>query len=204
MHTITAIDRPILVGALNAALTSASKDCTRPHMHGVLLETTETGIRFVSTDGHRLTQIDTANIGEWDHKAGEKHLLPRKDVETLVKALRGVALSYADPITVNVDGSMLKFHHVLGRAELGIQPSDESFPPYAKVIPPKQDTGTNGTNRIGWNPNYMADVAKVAKFCGNTKSGGVEVSIAGECDPVRLDISNGEASAIVVIMPMRV
>jgi DNA polymerase III sliding clamp (beta) subunit (PCNA family) len=60
------------------------------------------------------------------------------------------------------------------------------------------------TQSIGWNPAYMADVAKVAKFAASSASGGVKASFGGDRDPIRIDMENGNASAIVVIMPMRV
>lgn len=207
-----AMDRPKLVGALSAVLPSASKDETRPHMAAVLVETLpDDGIvRFVSTDGHRLTKLDVQAFPEWEVQAAEL-LLPRDKVEALVKALRARQKGHPELITVSAEGRSVTFKNEVSGDSTGFTSADENFPPYDKVIP-DYSNGYNdrgeaigGKIPIGFNAKYMADVAKVAAFCANGTSGGVKASFGGNRDPIRIDMANAEvgASAVVVIMPMR-
>ena len=211
-HTKFAIERDTLVKALTAVMTSASKDETRPHLAAVLVETRPDDglIRFVSTDGHRLTRLDVPAFPEWNVDAAEL-VLPAKKVEALIKALRGARQSYPEPITVSADGRSVTFRNEVTADVTGFSASDETFPPYEKVIPdytnkPVRSSGrakaVGGGVPIGFNPAYMADVAKVAKFAAGT-SGGVKASFGTSVDPIRIDLDNGEVSAVVVIMPMR-
>jgi len=208
------MDRQIFVKALSAVTPTASKDWTRPHLAGVLLETRpEDGIvRLVTTDGHRLTKLDVAALPDWDLQPAEL-LMPIGEVEALIKSLRGKAQSYTEPVTASVKGGEITFRNVITKRSTGFALADEKFPPYAKVIPDyankarsSSDELVGGKVGIGFNARYMADVQKVAAFCANETSGGVKASFGGNRDPIRIDMENADvsASAIVVIMPMRI
>jgi DNA polymerase III sliding clamp (beta) subunit (PCNA family) len=202
------MERGQLVGALKAVMPSASADLTRPHLAGVLLETLpdQSLARFVTTDGHRLTRLDVALHPEFEApKAATKVLLPHDSVKGLIATLKSTARDAKHPINISIAGNgSVKFDDPCNCSSSSVQGADENFPPYDKVIPKERKAGDNGTALIGWNPRYMADVAKVAAFAGNSASGGVKASFGGDRDPIRIDMCNGNASAIVVIMPMRV
>jgi len=188
-------------------MSSASADETRPHLAGVLLETrtADNTIRFVSTDGHRLTLLDVPALPDFDTVDGS-HLLPYREVKALIGMLRakGPKLGHVDPITIGIDDGRVMFTRLMDASSSTIKPADETFPPYAKVIPNYSAKGGKGTPVIGWNARYMADVQKVAKHFANEKSGGVKASFGGDRDPVRIDMDCAAGKATVVIMPMRI
>ena len=130
-NTIAAIDRTILKQALDAVMTSASSDETRPNLAGVLLETDPKAglLRFVSTDGHRLTKLETAANPEFEVKAGSV-LLPYRDVKALIGVLRskGPAASYPEPFTIRVNDGRVGFHGVIDGSVTEIKAADATVP----------------------------------------------------------------------------
>lgn len=205
--TLAAIDRTALKNALDAVMSSASADETRPHLAGVLLETIakDNVIRFVSTDGHRLTRLDVPALPDSD-TVDSSHLLPYREAKALIGVLRskGPKPCYLEPIEIKFGSGRVTFEHVIDGSSTAIKPADEQFPPYSKVIPDYETKGSQGTPVIGWNARYMADVQKVAKHFANEKSGGVKASFGGDRDPVRIDMDCAAGKATVVIMPMRI
>lgn len=119
----TSLDRAVLLGLIARTGYSMSDDDTRPHLSALLLEAGTA--RAVSTDGHRLSVADGASAG---------------DVETVLIPARGVAevkrcLDAASGAEVGfgVSGGCAFFR--AGDVVLSVKLADESFPPYAKVIP---------------------------------------------------------------------
>ena len=70
----------------------------------------------------------------------------------------------------------------------------------------REQSDDTGTNSIGLNPAYLGDVGKTAKHLVDGKVPGVKFTLAGEFEPVRIDLRNNtyEIDTAIVIMPMRI
>lgn len=170
----TYIDVSVAVAAALAAF--ASKDATRPHI-GVGIDQGA----LAATDGHRLVLFNDAAVRP---KLAHEHLAqgkvwPRAHVETLVKVAKA---QKADTIRLEL-------------AQAG-----GGFPPAWQVVP-GYGMEARADASIGVNPDYLADLGKVAKACGSPN---VELAqVKGELDPVGFMVKGHEHTARVVIMPVR-
>jgi DNA polymerase III subunit beta len=83
------VTEPITMGedalhrAIVAVIDCVSTEETRYYLNGVYIHPTETGLRTVATDGHRLAVYDTASAWPFDPV-----IVPRKTVAILSRALR--------------------------------------------------------------------------------------------------------------------
>lgn len=157
----------------------ASKDDTRPL--GV-------GLRdgaLCATDGHRLVRFERGYGYQFNDGTGpldrhEGKLWSRAYVETAVKVARAqklasVRLPYADML------------------------ADYVMPPVSQVVP---DAGFEARNPVGFNPDYIGDLALVCKACDC--KGAMLSGLRGELDPIRFEIGGTEFKATALVMPMRI
>jgi len=212
------LERGTIHGALKAVLATASADETRPHLCGVLVEIKASTsarlatMRLVTTDGHRLTRLDVS-LPTDSNPVDSSVMLPTASVVSLLKALSPKKANANHPIELELipgeprQPSTVRFTNLIDGSSTAFRTTDPdyTFPPYDKVIPAKREQAENeGTNSIGLNARYLADLAVVANFASSDKHGGVRLTVAGDRDPVRVDMTNGTAEAVVVIMPMRI
>jgi len=134
----------------------------------------------------------------------------------MLRTVKGSARDKALPamLTFDVNSVMVQPIGPDGSSEVTLPTvADVNFPPYDKVVPardkaaptrPDSTFGVVGPAIMGLNASYLSDAGKALKVFANDKSGGVEFRAWGPREPVRLDASNGEASATVIIMPMRI
>lgn len=110
--------------AIDTTSFAMSKEDMRPAMTGTLLEFSEEGLRFVTTDGHRLVKFVNKKITS---KKESQHIIPERAVSVLSKQL---------------SESDVKFY--LSKTHLLVQFSDidfisrligEKYPAYNSVIP---------------------------------------------------------------------
>jgi DNA polymerase-3 subunit beta len=99
----------------------------RYYLNGLLLEVDATGIRGVSTDGHRLARFDLLVALEWD---GEKCsvIVPYK---TVMELRRQVSVS-ASPVRIAVGDRAIRFE--IGDLVTTSKLIDGRFPEYERVI----------------------------------------------------------------------
>lgn len=125
-----------------------STEETRYYLNGVFLHRSETKLRAVATDGHRLARVD---VDAPDGSDGMPPVIvPRKTVALVVSNLLG----YADEVRVRVNATKIVF--TAGPWQLVSKLIDGTFPDYGRVIP-------QGNNNIATLPTreFMASVDRV-------------------------------------------
>ena len=126
-HDVKPVELPgaALATALGRVLPTAGTDESRAYLNSVLLETTATGYRLVTTDGHRLTLVDVPAEGL---QPGDTVLLPLQAATALARLASGatsVTLAWTPSrVVCGVPGHTLAVPAV-----------DATFPPYAQVVP---------------------------------------------------------------------
>ena len=103
-----------------------SKEEMRPAMMGTLLEFEEEGLRFVATDGHRLSNLLKKTI-KVDTPIEEKYIVPEKAISVLQKIL--------DDKDIKVFMSNTHISFKLNDIELISRLIGQKYPEYRSVIP---------------------------------------------------------------------
>ncbi len=101
-----------------------SKEEMRPAMMGTLLDFEEEGLRFVATDGHRLSNLLKKNI---KLESGSQYIVPERAVSVLLKIL--------DQKDVKVFMSKTHMSFSLNDIELITRLIGQKYPDYQSVIP---------------------------------------------------------------------
>jgi DNA polymerase-3 subunit beta len=101
-----------------------SKEDMRPAMTGTLLEFTEDGLRFVTTDGHRLVKYVNKNIKT---TVEEQYIIPERAISVLSKLLGET------DVKIFFSKTHLSFH--IGDIEFITRLIGEKYPAYNSVIP---------------------------------------------------------------------
>jgi DNA polymerase III subunit beta len=110
--------------AIDQTSFAMSKEDMRPAMTGTLLEFTEDGLRFVTTDGHRLVKYIYKNIKS---SGEEQYILPERAISVLTKLL-----SDSD-VKIYFSKTNISFH--IGDLEFITRLIGEKYPSYSSVIP---------------------------------------------------------------------
>ena len=155
---LTTINSETLHTLLKGGMVASGKDKTLPILNSVRMEIREPLVRVVSTDRYRLV------IGDVDMHEGTRmeigaFNLPLDSVKDLVKMLPvkrdsgDVVIELSDDekyVSFTYDGTDGKWNreYLLLTGE---------FPRYESLIP----TVFEGTDRINFNPSFMADIAKL-------------------------------------------
>jgi DNA polymerase III subunit beta len=110
--------------AIDQTAFAMSKEDMRPAMTGTLLEFSEAGLRFVTTDGHRLVKYVNKSIVA---KESEQYILPERAVSVLSKQLSdGNVKFYLSKTNIAFELDDLEFiTRLIG----------EKYPAYNSVIP---------------------------------------------------------------------
>jgi len=108
-------------------------DETRPHIAGAFFECENKKVRMVATNGHMLCKVKynldkKSELNKFDCKA----IIPNKGLSEL-KALIDKTKTDSMNIWISLSGRNMFFKH--GNNTLSIRITDETFPPYNKVIP---------------------------------------------------------------------
>lgn len=124
------IDATAFRYALDAAAVTISTEETRYYLNGIFFEPVDGHLRMVSTDGHRLTQVDCPDI-PWER---DGLILPRVTVAQLRKDLKGV-----DKIQIAYSADATCLRIVTPKWSLITKLIDGTFPNYRRVIPQNVD-----------------------------------------------------------------
>ena len=110
--------------AIDQTSFAMSKEDMRPAMTGTLLEFSEDGLRFVTTDGHRLVKLVNKNI-----KSGteEQYIIPERAISVLSKLLGET------DVKIYLSKTNISFH--IGDLEFISRLIGEKYPAYNSVIP---------------------------------------------------------------------
>lgn len=110
--------------ALEKTAFAMSKEEMRPAMMGTLFEFEEEGLRFVTTDGHRLSNLLMKNINP---NLTDQYIVPERAISVLLKIV--------DEKEVKVFLSKSHISFVLSDIELITRLIAQKYPDYASVIP---------------------------------------------------------------------
>jgi DNA polymerase III subunit beta len=147
---------------------SISGDETRAHLNSALFECDKGIARMVTTDGHRLSKMETKVEGL---DAQTTMLIPLKAVTELKKLL--------DEVTDNRDTTMITIAQTgpnaffkLGGIRFSVKLVDAQFPPYEAVIPAMTDRAVR-TPRI-----QFREALKAVSLAASDRTGGVKLGVA--------------------------
>ncbi len=101
-----------------------SKEDMRPAMTGTLLEFSDEGLRFVTTDGHRLVKLVNKNIKS---ESEEQYVVPERAISVLSKLLG------ENDVKIYLSKTNISFH--IGDLEFISRLIGEKYPSYNSVIP---------------------------------------------------------------------
>ena len=110
--------------AIDQTSFAMSKEDMRPAMTGTLLEFASEGLRFVTTDGHRLVRLIYKNIKT---STEEQYIVPERAISVLSKLL-----SETD-VKIYLGKSHISF--IIGDVEFSSRLIAEKYPAYSSVIP---------------------------------------------------------------------
>ncbi len=110
--------------ALDQTSFAMSKEDMRPAMTGTLFEFSQEGLRFVSTDGHRLVKFVNKNITS---ATDEQYIVPERAISVLSKLLDDTDVKFY----------LIKSHvsFLIGDLEFISRLIGEKYPAYNSVIP---------------------------------------------------------------------
>jgi len=115
-----------LKNAFDTTSFAMSKEEMRPAMMGTLLEFEEEGLRFVATDGHRLSNLLKKTIKS-ETEITDKYVLPEKAISVLQKIL--------DDKDIKMYMSNTHISFKLNDIELITRLISQKYPEYRSVIP---------------------------------------------------------------------
>ena len=110
--------------AIDQTSFAMSKEDMRPAMTGTLLEFTSEGLKFVTTDGHRLVRLVYKNV-----KSGseDQYIIPERAISVLSKLLGET------DVKIFLGKSHITF--IIGDVEFSTRLIGEKYPAYSSVIP---------------------------------------------------------------------
>ncbi|WPU65401.1 DNA polymerase III subunit beta [Peredibacter starrii] len=152
---------------INKTSHAISTDETRLYLNGIYLQMTDSKLRAVAIDGHRLALLDTHEfIGE-NKFLVDGVIVPRKGISELKK----IADTYPeDDVSISLDDSFM-FVNARNEYYLSIRLIAREYPKYQTVIPSKT------TNRFHIDRNAILNAVKRIKILSNEKTNGVKLNI---------------------------
>lgn len=152
---------------INKTSHAISTDETRLYLNGIYLQMTDSKLRSVAIDGHRLALLDTHEfIGE-NKFLTDGVIVPRKGISELKK----IADTYPDDdVAISLDDSFM-FVNARNEYYLSIRLIAREYPKYQTVIPSKT------TNRFLIDRNAVLNAVKRIKILSNEKTNGVKFNI---------------------------
>ena len=153
---------------INKTSHAISTDETRLYLNGIYLQMSDSKLRAVAIDGHRLALLDTHEfIGENKFLA-DGVIVPRKGISELKK----IADTYPeDDAAISLDDSFM-FVNARNEYYLSIRLIAREYPKYQTVIPSKT------TNRFHIDRNAILNAVKRIKILSNEKTNGIKLNVA--------------------------
>ncbi len=152
---------------INKTSHAISTDETRLYLNGIYFQLSESKLRAVAIDGHRLALLDTHEfIGE-NKFLVDGVIIPKKGISELKK----IADSYPeDEVSISLDDSFM-FVNARNEYYLSIRLIAREYPKYQTVIPAKT------TNRFHIDRNAVLNAVKRIKILSNEKTNGIKFNI---------------------------
>ncbi|MDR3142547.1 MAG: DNA polymerase III subunit beta [Tannerellaceae bacterium] len=107
----------------------AADDFLRPIVNGVFIESGDTGVNYVATDGHRLAVVEHLRDG----MPKLSFVLPAQ----AVSVLKSIVQRYAEEVSITLGRSNVKFE--AGDFQIVSVPQEGKYPNYRSVIPKEND-----------------------------------------------------------------
>jgi len=167
--TFAQLDASLLGELIGHTQYSMSADDTRPHLAGALFEGDGKLVRMVTTDGHRLSKAET-RLPDGSPMLNFTMLVPNKGIAELKRLIEDAKTDAkgeegAATIGIATTGGNAFFRRA--DVQLSVKLADEQFPPYAKVIPQKQD------RRVVTPRARLVEALRRISLVASDKSGGV-------------------------------
>lgn len=161
--------------ALDQTAFAMSKEDMRPAMTGTLLEFSQEGLRFVSTDGHRLVKfINKMFVSD----VQEQYIIPERAISVLLKSLGD------QDVKIYLSKTYASFH--INELEFITRLIGEKYPAYNSVIPMENE------NVLTVNRTELLSTVKRMMLFSNSNSKQVKFSITGNAlDVSAEDIDHG-------------
>jgi len=177
--SVIPIDAEILRRSLELTLLAASTDEVRFALYGVCVERRDNMLRFVASDGHRLSMVSRAVKGV---RPDKRVLIPRKAVAEMLKVLDAASGE------VQIGFSDRRVTLTVGDVELSTGTIKEEFPSYESVL--REDSPLVMTVPAGRWAKALRRVAIVAE----ERSNGVRMELSeGKLDLFAANREVGEA-----------
>ncbi|PIE06217.1 MAG: DNA polymerase III subunit beta [Sorangium cellulosum] len=160
----------LLSRLINQTQFSISTDETRAHLNSALFEWDGNRVRMVTTDGHRLTKVESEVP---DRKAAVTMLIPYKAIGELRKlteesrALEGK--SGTSMVTIAQSGPNAFFG--IGDTKFSVKLVDAQFPAYQQVIPQTTE------RRVRAPRAALVDALRAVSLAASDRTGGIKLSI---------------------------
>ena len=192
--TVKALDFSDL---LTGAALAAHKKTDLPSINAVNLSASDCYLMAAATDRYRLI---TGELGLDDSAATlDASLIPLAAVKRIAAAIKGLpkAGTYSpNLVTISRAGDILTVQ--IGSDTLSINLEGGSFPKYSHLFP----ADPVAVNNIGFNPAYMADIAKIPT--SNRAGAIVNLTLHGENKPATFTVPHDSIKWRGLLMPMRV
>lgn len=182
----------VLRRALESTDFAISSEETRYYLNGVFVHTVtehETGedvLRFVATDGHRLSRVSIpAPAGSFSMPPS---IIPRKAVKVLLGELKRKALKNTGTVFLDFAAGQIRFR-LPGCVEITTKAIDGSFPDYARVTP------LGNPHRVAVDSSAMAAAVKGVLNVSSERGRAVKLSILGfgGLGEIGLSVTNPDA-----------
>jgi len=149
--------------AIDQTSFAMSKEDMRPAMTGTLFEFASDGLRFVTTDGHRLVKFVNKNLKS---EKEEQYIVPERAISVLSKLLND-----AD-VKIYFSKSNASFH--IGDIEFVTRMIGEKYPAYSSVIPLENE------NKLYVNRSELNSTIKRMMLFSSSSSKQVKLSISND------------------------
>lgn len=174
------IDGKELNRLLSKSAVAMSHDEVRYFLNGVYLHSHEGTLRAVTTDGHRLAQIDSAVDAEL-----EGVIIPRKAVAELVKQLG------SGDTTLKVSNGKISVD--MGDTVVSTKTIDGTFPDYKRVIPQQGDFTVKGDAK------ELKQASELVSLVSGERTKAVRVSVDGDKCTLSVDTGQDKAEESVTV-----
>ncbi|MBT6325716.1 MAG: DNA polymerase III subunit beta [Bdellovibrionales bacterium] len=158
----------LLLEVLNKTSYAISNDETRLYLNGIFLQSLDSKLRAVATDGHRLSLLDT-EIDKSINNLIDGIIIPKKGISELKKIAETNPESL---VNISFDDSFMYVNNA-DKYFLAIRLIAREYPKYQAVIPSKT------SYKLTTDRNLFLNAVKRIKIMSNEKSHGVRFIIKG-------------------------
>lgn len=146
---------------------SIATDDTRPHLNSALFQWEGSTVRMVTTDGHRLSRMETTSPAA---QTDASMLIPLKGILELKRLCDEAKGEAVDRIELLQSGPNAFFR--VPNLQLSIKLVEVQFPPYQQVIPSSTQHQVKAPRAL------VADALRAVSLAASDRTGGVKVSLA--------------------------